>query len=236
MPENESPSAEPKGRAVLRRFPNLGLLIALVALLFIQSFLSSENQLQRAIVNAMFLITVLSAIRTLTRSRFRLWSAVSLGAIAYLLSWVEEIAPSRFLVGIITVCFIALFLVLIIAVAESVFADGPIDANRIIGAVTIYLLLGVAWAFCYALVEIILPGSYDFRSFAEVDRLHAGFLGEFLYFSNITLTTLGYGDVVPISPPARMLASLEAMVGQLYVAIVIARLVGLRVSQATKPE
>jgi hypothetical protein len=236
MPESVLPATEPNLRTALRRFPNLGLLIALVALLFIQSFLSSENQLQRAIVNAVFFITVLSAIRTLSRSRFRLWSAVSLGAIAYFLSWVDEIAPSRYLIGTIDVCFIALFLVLIIAVAENVFGDGSVDTNRIIGAVTIYLLLGIAWAFCYALVEIILPGSFEFRSSTDVERLHAGFLGEFLYFSNITLTTLGYGDVVPVSPPARMLASLEAMVGQLYVAIVIARLVGLRVSQATNPE
>lgn len=56
-------------------------------------------------------------------------------------------------------------------------------------------------------------------------------ISEFIYFSNVTLTTLGYGDVVPLSRPAKMLAVMQAMLGQLYVAIVIARMVGLQVSQ-----
>ncbi|PAY15505.1 hypothetical protein CKO51_31455 [Rhodopirellula sp. SM50] len=82
-----------------------------------------------------------------------------------------------------------------------------------------------------ALTELCLPGSFRFPSDAVADEARPGFVGEFVYFSNVTLTTLGYGDMVPLSPPARIIASLQAMAGQLYVAIVIARLVRLQISQ-----
>lgn len=210
---------------------HLELLITLIVLLVVQSFLSNESYFQRALFNILFLAVVLSAIRTLSESRIRLVAAMTAGIIAYALSWLAEAHPSITLAAVTDACYIVVFASLFIALAESVFRDGPIDLNRIVGAVSIYLVLGLIWAFVYSMLETIQPGSFKFAR-QEIDDAQMNLVGEFIYFSIVTLTTLGYGDIAPLSRPARMSATLEAVTGQLYVAIVIARLVGLQVTQS----
>ena len=83
-----------------------------------------------------------------------------------------------------------------------------------------YILIGVLWAFFYILIEAAYPGSFNFAG-AKMDRLG------FLYFSFVTLTTTGYGDVLPVSVQARSLAILEMLTGQLFIAMTVARLVSL---------
>ena len=101
----------------------------------------------------------------------------------------------------------------------------------------IYLLLGVLWALVYSALELLAPESFTIMVAGgagnEAMRFRADQAIFPLYYSFITLTTLGYGDVVPSSPPARMLAALEAIMGQLYLAVLVARLVGLHIAQAT---
>ena len=102
--------------------------------------------------------------------------------------------------------------------------SGPITLHRIQGAVAAYLLLGVLWAYAYALVEALRPGAFS-GPISGADGPRA-----LLYFSFVTLTTTGYGDVLPVRPAARSLANLEAVTGTLFVAILVARLVSLAVS------
>jgi len=99
-----------------------------------------------------------------------------------------------------------------------VFAGGRVNEHRILGAVSGYLLLGLTWATIYGLVEAVYPGAFV-RNVASGDRR------DWIYYSFVTLTTTGYGDITPVHPVARTLAILEALVGQLYPAILIARLV-----------
>ncbi len=100
-------------------------------------------------------------------------------------------------------------------------APGPITRNRLVGALCIYLLLGVTWAILFGFVEIADPDAFSYQGVEPGDPLEA-----FLYYSFVTLTTLGYGDVTPLHPVARTLAYLEAVIGQLYLAVLIATLVG----------
>ena len=105
-------------------------------------------------------------------------------------------------------------------------------ADTIFGAVAVYLLYGVAMALMFQFVNNVAPGSV-ISSVGEAYSLterHDQF-SEFLYFSFVTLTSVGYGDLTPISAPARSLAMLEGVIGQLYLAILIARLVGIHVAQ-----
>lgn len=126
--------------------------------------------------------------------------------------------------------FAAIMLFLLIAIGltfRDVAIDPDISANRIAGAVAVYLLLGVLWAVAYTIVNLVWPGSFSgFES-------HAGgeWDSEWLYFSFVTMTTLGYGDISPVSPVARLLAYLQAVVGQLYIAILVAGLVGAYISR-----
>jgi hypothetical protein len=101
-------------------------------------------------------------------------------------------------------------------------------AERILAAVTAYLLLGFVWADAYSIVDLLHPGAIHFPEADVLDETAAERLGahRFIYFSFITMTTVGYGDAVPLLPFARSLAVLEALSGQLFLAITVARLVG----------
>lgn len=118
---------------------------------------------------------------------------------------------------------LVLLLLFLAVVLGQTLRSGPITFHRLQGAIAAYVLLGVLWAYAYALVEALRPGAFT----GPLDA--AGGARAFLYFSFVTLTTTGYGDVLPVHPAARSLANLEAVTGTLYVATLVARLVSLAV-------
>ena len=121
---------------------------------------------------------------------------------------------------------IGFLLVAISFTLQQVAFGTEINANRLTGAVCVYLLLGVIWALSYSMIELVMPGS--FAGFAAwSDR---GFDSEWLYFSFVTMTTLGYGDILPMSATARALAYLQAVFGQFYIAVLVAGLVSAYIS------
>jgi hypothetical protein len=116
---------------------------------------------------------------------------------------------------------------LLVVVLWQVYREGPVTAHRIQGAVAAYLLLSVIFAIAYGVLDSVSPASFLLPS----SHSHAGtrINPSFYYFSVITLTTTGYGDITAVSPFARSLVMMEALIGQLYPAILIARLVSLHV-------
>lgn len=113
-------------------------------------------------------------------------------------------------------------------VLAQAFRAGPVTVHRVQGAVAAFLLLGVAWAFAYDVVDALIPAAFASASALPEKR-------GWMYFSFVTLTTLGYGDITPVHPVARSLAMMEALTGQLYPAILIARLVSLQTLPTEKP-
>ncbi len=89
------------------------------------------------------------------------------------------------------------------------------------------ILFGLCWGLLFALVEQLSPGSFNFPT----HELSADLLREFIYYSLVTLTTVGYGDITPVTPVAQGFSNLEAIVGQIYLVVLVARLVGLHVAQ-----
>ena len=228
----EPTKQDPPDHLPPRRRGHLELLLAMVVLLVIQSFVTSTGILQRAVLNLLLLALIASGIRTLSDSRRRVTVALVLGVAAFLVSCVSEVYPSTVAEAFIYCCYITVFGLLLVALCEDVFTEGAVDSNRIIGAISIYLVAGLIWAFAYSLLETLRPGSFAIAAMsAEVGVRHE-LISEFMYFSNVTLTTLGYGDIVPNSRPAQMLATLQAIFGQLYLTVVVARLVGLQISRA----
>jgi hypothetical protein len=122
--------------------------------------------------------------------------------------------------------------VLVALILAQVFRDGPTARDRLFGGVAAYLLLGLDWAEAYRFVDVLVPGSFHGLTWAP--RAHN--LSSFVYFSLATLTTAGYGDVVPVSLPARSLANLESLSGQLFPAILIARLVSMSLLTPRPPK
>ncbi len=104
--------------------------------------------------------------------------------------------------------------------------------DSIFGAICAYLLLGMAWGSLYSVIEVMQPGSFQATGKMADALTSAEARGPVLvYYSFVTMTTVGYGDITPVSPPARTLAWLEAMTGQFYIAVLVAGLVGIRLSQ-----
>jgi len=114
-----------------------------------------------------------------------------------------------------------------VTILGYVLGSGRVTADKIFAAICVYLLLGYGWTFIYAVLDELQPGSFSNLSFHGKD--FAGRVMQLRYFSYMTLTTVGYGDVLPASPLARTMAALEAIMGQIYLAVLIARLVGLHI-------
>jgi hypothetical protein len=119
--------------------------------------------------------------------------------------------------------------------AKQVLFTGDIDGNKILGAICLYLLMGLIWAVFYTLVQLSFPDA-----FTNISNDSAWFtlFPEFIYFSFVTITTLGFGDISPRLPISRFLVYFEAIVGQFYLAILVASLVGSHMSNfgANKPD
>ncbi len=123
-------------------------------------------------------------------------------------------------------------------VLRTVLRARRVDAEELLAAVCSYLLLGILWATAYAFfdwLDLDPPAfSRDLVSRQTPGSLESGTFGELLYFSYITLTTVGYGDLVPTHSITRSLAAFEALTGQLYIAVLLARLVALQTMKSNE--
>jgi voltage-gated potassium channel len=119
-----------------------------------------------------------------------------------------------------------------VAILAYVVRGGPVNADKIYGAICVYMLIGYAWTFIYALLDEIEPGSFGILAGVGPND-YAGRVMYLRYFSYITLATVGFGDVVPHTPTARTFVVLEAIVGQFYLVALIGRLVGLHIVHST---
>ena len=163
--------------------------------------------------------------------------AFSLGLTAFVAIWVSHgldgVASRLLLVGahLLAACFFAFTLYGILRAILT----RQVSGDAIFGAACGYLLLGIIWSLLYYAVETASPGSFNMPSpkgtHAAAGRPERGDLS---YYSFITLATVGYGDVTPSTPLARTLAWMEAVTGQFYLAVLVAGLVGFKVTQALK--
>ena len=117
---------------------------------------------------------------------------------------------------------IGFLIVAIVYTMRQVAFGTEISTNRLTGAICVYLLLGVIWALAYSVLELAVPNSFSgFLAWND-----GGWDSEWLYFSFVTMTTLGYGDVLPVSATAKAMAYMQAVFGQFYIAVLVAGLVG----------
>jgi hypothetical protein len=122
--------------------------------------------------------------------------------------------------------WLAISLVLVWVVGRAVFAPGVVTYHRVIGAVLLYLAIGIVFVALFTLIGLSDAKAFSGLSVKDNDSL----LSELIYFSFVTLTTVGYGDILPVDPFARSLCNVEAIFGQLYPATLLARLVTLEVA------
>jgi hypothetical protein len=150
-------------------------------------------------------------------------SAISIIGIVLLVAFAQHWAAL-----VSHICLFVLLAFFSVTILAYVLRGGRVTADKIFAAICVYLLIGYAWAFAYSLADEIQPGSFAGPTEpARSDYVARGM--QMRYFSFMTLTTVGYGDVVPRSSAARTMAALEAVMGQLYLTVLVARLVGLHI-------
>jgi len=122
-----------------------------------------------------------------------------------------------------------------VSILAYVLHSGRVTSDKIFAAICVYLLLGFVWTYTYALLDDMQPGSFaDSTETGRTDDV--AHVSQLRYFSFATLTTLGYGDILPRSSTARTMAVLEAVMGQIYLAVLVARLVGLHIVHANRSQ
>jgi voltage-gated potassium channel Kch len=119
----------------------------------------------------------------------------------------------------------AYFALIAVTILIFIFTTRSVNGEIISAALVVYLLLGVLWGFGYNLIDTIHPGSFNIP-----DHFTRSEGSSYMYYSFITLTTVGYGDITPVSGMARSLSMLEGIIGQSYMAVLVARLVGMQVA------
>jgi len=199
-------------------------LILLVADVFIVAPIAQGDRLP-ALQPVVHSIVLLSGVAIAFRSRATTMIVVGILATAsFVTHWIYHNHPSVPL-GRADTALSLMFCVFITGVVlVQVFRAGPITLYRIEGALTVYLLVAYSWALAYQLVAF---GDANAFTIPAAPLYPQNLRFRLLYFSTTTLTSVGYGDILPVSPIARSLAGLESMVGQLFPAVVLARLVAM---------
>jgi len=207
-----------------RRFSAVQLLIALVAFFICAPFVE-EIKGGDLIVSALFSLVLVAGVIAVAEHKRTLIIAIVLAFPAIAGRWINHFRPDLlppvvFLVsGLILIAFVVGHLLRYILRAPSV------NTEVLCASISAYLMLGLMWTMAYWLVDQLTPGgAFSFNTNTGTHSM-SGFTG--FYFSFITLSTVGYGDITPVSRVARWLAAMEAMTGLLYVAVLIARLVAL---------
>ncbi|MFM0620463.1 potassium channel family protein [Paraburkholderia nemoris] len=210
------------------RIGSMALLLCLLVLdVFVVPFaLAPDSLFARAARAVLLSLILLSGVAAVSDHR-REYMVVALAAgVAILIRCMAWLFPLNTIPGLLDVTALLSLAILGAVVGINVFGTGRATFDRILGAVALYILIGVVCAEADQLVNSHIPAAYAgiAHGSAQYDR------ATWVYFSFVTLTTVGYGDITPVSHIARSLAILEALIGQLYPAIVLARLVSLHVA------
>jgi hypothetical protein len=207
-------------------------------MILVQPFFASHRRAQEFVTVSMSLL-LLVALYTLNLSRAYFVLGGMLMIPAFVTRWVLEFYRTEQLevFGASTAC--AFIFITVIALVRELFSVKRVTLDSISAAICAYLLLGVGWGFMFAVVELEHPGSFGaglLLATTHGSRQMMSTLHNFIYYSFVCLTTTGYGDISPKSDVARVLSVLESITGQMYLAVLIARLVSLQVAQSMNSE
>lgn len=207
------------------------LFVSLLAMMVLPDLLPDEGGFGWQIP-LLFTLVMLSALSTVSRSRKSFLFAATLLILGLVPQWVGALGFGN--VHMFGRILIALFLLYVCAlILKMVLTAESVTLEVILAALCVYLLLGLAWGIGYHLLEYFDPGSFSIpEEMLEGAASRQKALGAALsYFSYVTITTLGYGDITPVAPLARSLATVEGILGQIYLVTLIARLVSMETVQ-----
>ena len=204
------------------------LFISLVLFLFSTSFLMVlEGDMGENFFSVLIVVMLIVSIKSSNTERTWTWSIYGLIFIFVFLNIIEKFFSSQFYVYFTLLFLLTFFIGSFVTNIKQVLFVGDIDGNKIIGSLTLYILLGLIWTIIYLLIFTIDP-----QAFTGVEAVAhwKQIFSHMAYYSYITLTTVGYGDIHPNNAIAEFFAFMEAIVGVFYMATVVASLISLRLA------
>jgi hypothetical protein len=208
-------------------------LVILIVVIFVVFPLAGMGVLERFLVDIGFSALLISGALANRQNRVLTGMVIVLTIAVVTIHWISlyvsgkqhPLLDASFVMGLFG-CFVVIMLM-------EVFRPGAITLHRVQGAVAGYLSFGITWGYAYYMTNLLSPGAVRFATPPTTTDVP---VARYIYFSFMTLTTVGYGDVLPVHPLARTLAVSEALIGQLYPAVLIAGVLGLALQARVRGE
>ena len=200
--------------------------MASILLLLILSAILEGHKYGYLVINTASTIVFILGVYTVGRNKRNVLILILLGLPWFLSEWIFTKSPETIFASVL------FFLFITGTIMDHILRSEEVSADTLYGAVCVYLLLGLLWASIYGFLEYISPGIIFVTNNADVVTNLTS--NEIIYYSYTTLTTLGYGDITSLTPEGRIVSVLEAIVGQLFLAFLVARLVATYTANALK--
>jgi len=202
-------------------FGNIALLIAVFSMIFVVPLVRLELHkfFFNILISVIFLMTVLTVSK---KRRAMLFFVIFLIAA----EWISTELDLIYLTGFSKLISILFFIFVVFRLIFQAAAAKNVNLNVVLEAINGYLLLGIVFSVMAMILALFNPGAYNFPQGVELTSEKISYMSEYLYYGFVTYTTLGYGDMLPQLPYSKSLAILTSVCGQIYVAVIIAMLVG----------
>jgi hypothetical protein len=216
------------------KFSFITFLLALLAMLVLTPVLQ-ELEPVNDVVYAFITLFLVISVYMLSHRREQFIISLILFVPTLLLNWAAVFQVSVLVQNLSLIANITFFGYISCIILASLFRAREVNLNIIFAAISLYFLIGLEWGYLFAILELNHAGSLmtsvlALESDLSLHDIDSNLLN-YIYFSLVTLTTVGYGDIIPVSPLARSLASIEAVMGQMYLTVLVARLVGVYISE-----
>ena len=219
------------------RRANFRFLLLAQVLLFISYPLAIGHSGGSFLVNLTLTLVLLSGAYAASGRHLLMGLLIILAAGTFAGNWGGLMLNMPLLYVIADSCGLLFFALVAMVLLGRLLSESEVSIDTIIGAISVYLLAGFAFAYMHLLVQEVSPDAYLVLFEEAASRLHpdrSRDLFELVYFSFVTLTTLGFGDILPIGALARAVAMIEVVFGQIYLTVLVARLVGLHISRLSQ--
>lgn len=197
------------------------LLVSLISLFVLFPFVDMSSEI---LLGILLTFILLASIYTIISSKKFLYVGTTLIFLSIIANWLSVSFPDVFIIKIAYLIQPIFFVYICIVIVTNLFSIEDVTMDIIMGSICVYLFIGLAFSMFYEFLHYLNHNAFNFIH-QDIDPS-----SEFFYFSYVTLTTLGYGDITPNTQIAKSVSVMEAIIGQFYLAIMVARLVALQLS------
>ena len=216
-------------KTILRSEERFLILLCLILGLLVLVPILNRFVAARIFLDLFLTAIVISMVYTISHKKIHLIAGLLFSIVTITSRWMQYFYPNKEILAIGMISGALFIAVVIASILVFMLKSEEVSTEIIYAAILLYLLAALLWAFVYTFLELIDPASFNIDLSRTQD-----YLGVFQYFSFVTITTLGYGDISPVTEVAKAFAVLEAVVGQIYLVVVVAWLVGMHVSRKSR--